>query len=299
MNKILIIGAQNIDIFATTSQSYTLHDSNQASIHIAYGGVARNIAENVKRLSNEVSFITVFGDDHFSMQAQLSLKKLGISITESLFLKNYTNSVYLGVMDKFNDLYLGINDMKIVDKLTPDFFIDKAKYISSFDIIVIDNNLSLEAIEYLLSNYYNKTIVMDGVSTTKVKKIMNYLPFIDYLKVNRLELEQLSKKTDIVDQLVDLHFKGAHTLIVTSQEQEIYLSTKERTIKTKPIPVKRIVNTSGAGDAFLSGFIHGIIHNLNNKEKLSYAKKLAFITLLSKNSTNELLSLKEVKRING
>ncbi len=299
MNKVLIIGAQNIDIFASTDNSYILKDSNLAKIHIAYGGVARNIAENLRRMSNKISFITVFGDDHFSLQAKNSLLNLDIDISESLYLKNTSNSVYLGVMDNDNDLFLGLNDMAILEELSIPFFKSKIDYISKFDILIIDNNLTLEAIEYLLANYYNKTIIMDGVSTIKVKKIMNYLPFIDYLKVNRLELNQLSDKETIVEQFEELHFKGAHTLIVTSQASEIFLSTKAKSLKTYPIPIKQIINSSGAGDAFLSGFAHGVIHNLNNKEKLSYAKKLAYLTLLAKNSTNEHLSLKEVKKING
>ena len=69
MQKVLIIGAQNIDIYAKTEDEYILQDSNLANIHIAFGGVARNIAANIRRMNNAVSFLTIFGDDEFSKSA--------------------------------------------------------------------------------------------------------------------------------------------------------------------------------------------------------------------------------------
>ena len=299
MKKTLIIGAQNIDIYATTKSEYTLHDSNLSKIHIAFGGVARNIAENIRRMDNPISFLTVFGDDYFSQSAKKSLEDLDIDISESLLVKNASNSVYLGVMDQDNDLFLGLNDMDILKELSKDFLSSKTEYINSFDILIIDNNLSLEAIEYLLKEYHHKTIVMDAVSTKKVIKITNLLKHIDLLKVNQLELNKLSKKEDLESQINDLLEKGVSSLLVTNQDKVIKLATKEGIISSVPLKIAKIINASGAGDAFLSGFVHGMIHQLSNQEKLLYAKKLAYITLLSHNSTNELLSKEEVEKING
>jgi len=298
MLKTLIIGAQNIDIFAQTTEEYLLHDSNLAKIHIAFGGVGRNIVENVKRMDNEVAFLSIFGDDDFSKSAKNSLINLGVELTGSQFLKKASNSVYLGVMDQDNDLYLGLNDMDIVKALNPEYLKTKADYINSFSLLVIDNNLSKAAIEYLLTTYQNKTIIMDAVSAKKVTKLKGLLPFIDLLKVNLLELEELSKAKNLEEQLKELHNQGIKKLLVTNQAKAIILSSKEKVIKTTPISCKTIVNASGAGDAFISGFIHGLIHHLNDEECLIYAKKVAYLTLLSNNSTNNKLTKEKVEEIN-
>lgn len=298
MNKVLIIGAQNIDIYARTNDEYTLHDSNLAKLHIAFGGVARNIVENIKRMDNKVSFLSVFGDDHFSNTAKTSLENMDVDISNSLLVKDASNSVYLGVMDKDNDLFLGLNDMDILEKLTSQYLKTKFEYIDSFDILVIDNNLTKESIEYLLIAYNHKVIVMDAVSTKKVVKIANLLNYIDLLKVNQLELNKLSSKPSIELQIKDLLSKGVKELLVTNQGNDIILASNKETTTSTPIKITKIVNASGAGDAFLSGFVHGMIHGLNKEEKLMYAKKLAYITLLSHNSTNELLSKESVEKIN-
>ena len=297
MEKAIIIGAQNIDIYATTNREYTLHDSNISNIHIAFGGVGRNIAENIKRMGDNVSFLTVFGDDYFSTIAKKNLEDLGIDIGQSLNILNKSNSVYLGVMDKHNDLFLGLNDMDIIKELTKEYLSTKFDYINSFDILIIDNNLTKTAIEYLLTTYQHKIIVMEAVSTKKVIKVSNLLNYIDILKVNQLELDKLSNEQELTLQIEDVLQKGVSNLLITNQDSDILLATKQDIIISKPIKIDKITNTSGAGDAFLSGFVYGMIHQLSNQEKLLYAKKLAYITLLSHNSTNELLTKEEVDNI--
>lgn len=295
--NILVIGAQNIDIFAHSNKTYTLHDSNLAKIHIAFGGVGRNIAENLRRLGNHVSFLTVFGDDHFSKSAYQSLLDMGMDVSESLHIKAASNSVYLGVMDKENDLFVGLNDMDIVHQLNPAFFALKHDYIDQFTSIVIDNNLPQESIDYLLVKYQDKEIVMDGVSTKKVIKIKDQLDKISVLKLNHFELEKLAKKGNLTEKINYLKRQGARTLLITNQDQDILLVQDEKTTSASPIKASNIVNASGAGDAFLSGFVHGMIHGYDSALCLDCAMKVAYITLLSRNSTNELLNIEEVNKI--
>jgi len=296
MNKILIIGAQNTDIFSKSATRLVNGDSNPSKINISFGGVGRNIAVNLSRLGHEIHFITVFGDDVFSQSAQQNLKTLNLHTNQSLFIKNQNNSIFIGVMDQENNLHLGLADMEIVDHLNPDFFKTKKGFIESFDVLVIDNNLSAQSIEYLLHQYKNKNIIMDAVSAQKAPKLLPYLKHINVLKVNQLELNELSNKTSTEEQLNDLHNKGAQNILLTQEEQEAILSHKEKKISQKPDIVKDIINTSGAGDAFLSGFIHGMVNEYSDIENLKLANSAAKITMGSEDSTSNELNETEIKR---
>jgi len=293
LSNVLVIGAQNIDIFAKTDKPYSLRDSNLATISLAYGGVGRNICENLNYISNDVSFLTVFSDDAFSISAHDSLKKMGIKTTHSKVVQNMSNSIYLGILDDKNDLYLGLNDMEITKELNISFFKNHIDYINSFNFVVIDNNLSKDAIEYLLNNI-NKKVIMDAVSAKKVIKLNDLLHLIDVLKVNVFELNALSNKDSKTEQMNDLKQRGLKNLIVTDGEKEIYL-LNERLTKTSPIKVENVINASGAGDAFLSGFVHGIINNVSDDEKLEYAKKMAYHTLLCDEATNKDITKEVLK----
>lgn len=288
MSSILVIGAQNIDIFAKTNDDYELRDSNIASITLAYGGVGRNIAENLKRIGNDVSFMTVFGDDTFSTQARDSLIKMNIEVDHSITVQESSNSIYLGILDKDNDLYLGLNDMAIAKSLNVSYFETQLDYINTFKHVVIDNNLSSEAITYLLKNI-TIPVFMDAVSAKKVIKLKGLLQYINVLKVNTIELKELSDKDSITDQIADVMSKGITNLLVTDGENEITLSNKE-TYKSMPIYIEKIVNASGAGDAFLSGFVHGMINSVKDAEKVEYAKLLAYHTLLCNEATSKSIN---------
>jgi len=285
-NKLLVIGATNIDIFTTTSSPYLINDSNPAKVNIGIGGVGCNIATNLNTLNNEVHFITALGNDLFAELAKNHFQKRGINIENSLDY-NHSSSVYLGVMDEDNDLFLGINDMDIVKQLKVSFLQGKHDFISEFNIIVIDNNLSVDTIEYLVKTYNHKTIIMDAVSAKKVTKLRNLLKYITVLKVNRLELSVLSKEATVKEQITDLLNEGLKEIIVTDKEKDVFYANKTELITVKPYDKEVIVNASGAGDAFISGFTHGVNQGLTINEKLEQALKLANLTLDVTTSTIE------------
>jgi pseudouridine kinase len=289
-NNILVIGAQNTDIFSKTDQELVLEDSNPAKISIAYGGVGRNIAVNLSRLDFEVHFISVFGDDDFSKSAHRSLKEMNIDTSHSLFLKDSGNSIFMGIIDQHNDMHLGFHDMAIVNELNSEFLRQKIDFINQFDVIVVDNNLSAATINYLVSNFNHKTIIIDAVSALKAHKLIPVLDRISILKVNKLELDALSDKLSIAEQLKDLHGRGAQKILLTQKDNTVFVSTAVAQVTMKPSQLLSIVNASGAGDAFLSGYIFGMMKGYNEEDKIKLANIAAGITLGSNESTSSQLN---------
>ena len=290
MNKILVIGAQNIDIFAKSEEELSLGDSKPAKINLAFGGVGRNIAVNLKRLGQQVHFLTAFGADAFSESARNSLERLEIKYHESLIVGNSNSSIYIGILDQNNDLYLGFHDMQTIEQLNPEFLKSKLDYIRDFDLIVVDNNLTEESIAFLLSHLKGKIIAMDAVSTHKARKLKNYLNKISILKLNQFELDALSDFTSSEKQLEDLHHKGAQTILLTNKENESSVSKVEGLFSQKPEYMQNIINATGAGDAFLCGYLHGLILKKPEEVRLKMANFAARLTLLSEESTSLQLS---------
>lgn len=284
MQKILIIGAQNIDLFAHAKTDYVLHDSNPAKMHMTFGGVGCNIASNLAVLGKKVSFLSVFGGDYFSRLARQNLKNLDIAFEESLHIAEASNSVYLGLMDRANDLYLGINDMDIVEALDVAFFSEKEAYIAGFDVLVIDNNLSREALAYLLPKYAHKEIIMDAVSAKKALKLKGLLPSIHLLKLNVMELDALSDKANTSSKLDDLIAQGLQSVILTNSAEEIVYQSGGSRIISKPKPIAKIENATGAGDAFLAGFVYAKSEGLSVDACLEQAKETAYRCLASPNA---------------
>ena len=57
----LVIGAAGMDIVGRLCEPFQANTSNPARIRYSYGGVARNVAENLGRLGQPVRLITAVG----------------------------------------------------------------------------------------------------------------------------------------------------------------------------------------------------------------------------------------------
>ena len=78
MAEITIVGGINIDIEGSPFEKLKYQDSNPGRINLAFGGVGRNITENVARLGGDVAMVSVIGDDQMGQAAKAGLTSLGV-----------------------------------------------------------------------------------------------------------------------------------------------------------------------------------------------------------------------------
>jgi len=287
LNKVLVIGAVNIDIFASTDKPYVLEDSNPATISLGFGGVGGNIATNLNNLNMDVSILTIFSDDLLGKVLKDQYNKLGINIERTKTVKTKNSSVYLGVLNEDNDLFLGLNDMDITKELNKDYIDKNTDYINQFEYIVIDNNLDHETLEFILTTFQNKTLILDAVSAKKVEKLKGLLQYISVLKVNQIELNILSEKPILEDQVDELLKQGLKEILVTNKEKAVYYCSHTFSRFFPTLTCDDIVNATGAGDAFISGYVYGVVNQLELDERISIAMKFARDTLTVQTSTIE------------
>jgi len=63
-HRVLVVGAAGLDLkVRPRTAEVALGRSNPGEIRWGWGGVARNMAENLARLGTEVQLITAVGDD--------------------------------------------------------------------------------------------------------------------------------------------------------------------------------------------------------------------------------------------
>ena len=284
-NKVLVIGAVNIDIFVNSDAPYTLEDSNLAKISLGFGGVGGNIATNCNTLGLDVSFLTVFSSDVLGNVLKSHYQNLNIDITHAKTSDTHNASMYLGIMDQNHDLFLGLNDMSLIQALDVNWITNNHNFIQEFDVIVLDNNLSVETLKHIVTAYQDKTIIIDAVSAKKVSKLKPFLSSLSILKVNQLELNELSSKSTVEAQIQEVLQQGLKSIIVTNKEQPVYYGTNHSIQKFIPVPVTKIVNATGAGDAFISAIAYGICKKMELEKYIDLAMDFAKATLQVETST--------------
>jgi len=295
MKKVLVIGGLNVDILAKTNDKIKYHDSNPGNLSYSFGGVAKNIADNLSKLEVDVTFLTAVGRDQFGNEF---IKTSKTSEFKLRYKEVSSTPTYLALLNHFHDLEVAVAAMDSLKELDVNYLTDNKDFINEFDIIVLDTNLDDSVLEYIF-NTFDKEIYVDGVSTFKVLKLKPHLEKINHLKVNYQEalalydLENL-KKDEVLNFYKSSEIKNIY---ITDGSNGSYLVSNKKVVHYSK-PTKNIVSTSGAGDAFFSGVIYA---NLNNLDPLVYGSALALISLESEFTVSNKLNIsylnKKIKEI--
>ena len=187
--EVCVIGGCNIDFIAKSFEKINMKDSNPGTLEYSFGGVGKNIAENLLKMGIENKFISVFGDDVYSREIKDYLKKIGLDFSNSKFLTNRGMSNYISILDENNDLFTAISSMEVLDEINIEFISKLIDLIKSYKYIVMDTNLREDVLEYICKNCPNSKIIVDCVSRKKALKIKKLLKYIYLLKPNIYEAE--------------------------------------------------------------------------------------------------------------
>lgn len=285
MPEVLVIGGSNIDFFGKTKNSLKLRDSNIGEITIAFGGVARNITENLSRLGMNVTFVTVIGATYFDE----AMKKELIDLNVKLIIPNgnYKTSNYLAIHDNNGDMMVALCDQHLNEALNIEYLKTLKSVFEKFKYVVIDTNLEEATLGYIISICKDKIIFADAISTTKVSRLRNYLPKINYLKCNLEEAKILynMEEEKIIDFLKN-NYEDNH-VIISDGSSDILFNENKMILRQSVDEVDddEIINLTGAGDALLSGIIFGIVNNFSLREAIILGTKISSATIKSQGAT--------------
>lgn len=276
MRHIVVIGGTNHDIFAYSHQQAKMNDSNPGYLRDSFGGVGRNIAENLARLDLSPTFITAIGKDIVGKEIIESGTQLGIIFD---VIEVETTPTYVAVVDHNKDMLVAVAAMDELEKVSIEQIKDKIGIINQADILIIDTNFNQRVLSYIF-NEIKIPIYVDAISTHKAEKIKPFYAYMHMLKLNLIEAKTLSginchKKEDIED-IGDYFFKqGVKEIFITLGDQGAYFfdGKNHQFISGRKILIE---NTTGAGDAFFAGIIYASEYQLN---PLSCGMAAALITL--------------------
>ncbi|MBR0374334.1 MAG: bifunctional hydroxymethylpyrimidine kinase/phosphomethylpyrimidine kinase [Mogibacterium sp.] len=249
---VVVIGAANIDIGGAPINPLIPADSNPGNISITYGGVARNIANNLSRLDVPVKLITAVGGDTLGRDLLLHCEKNGIDTSHVLVDPNDTSSMYLYINNDVGDMELAIDHIKIGDKITPEYLDSVEPVINGAALVVADGNISREAFIHL-KKICRVPIYEDPVSTALAVRIRDQLDGVDTMKPNRLEAEYLTGMTirteaDYRAAAEAILAMGVGRVFISMGEEGMLAADHDDMYIIGECPAE-VVCTTGAGDS--------------------------------------------------
>ena len=300
-NYVTVIGGSNMDIQGSTNSHLVMFDSNPGKVDISLGGVGRNIAENMCRLGVDTKLISAIGNDLYGNKILSECKGLGIDVEDCFVSNEMPTSIYVSILNDSNDMQVAISHMDILEKIDTSYINSKHQFINDSLAIVIDTNLSKEAIEYITSKYSHIPIFVDTVSTAKCMKIKDIIGRFHTIKLNKFEAEALSGIK--INNLKDLELcskilldQGVNKVFITLGKDGVFSATKEDSIKLDGIKVD-IVNATGAGDAFTASLVYCHMNDFDLECTTKFSVASSIIALSHKNTINPNMSVDNVEKI--
>lgn len=294
-NYVTVIGGSNMDIQGFPNNPLVMYDSNPGQVDISMGGVGRNIAENLSRLNVNTKLISAIGNDLYGNTILSECKNLNIDVNDCLVSDEYSTSIYVSILNNSKDMQLAISHMDIIEKLDESFIHSKHKSIDDSKAIVIDTNLSNEAIDFITRTYSHLPIFVDTVSTAKCLKIKDILDRFEGIKLNKYEAETLSgiKIENLDDAKKSCEFfinKGIKNVFITLGGDGVYCANTDKAVHIPGVKIN-IINATGAGDAFMSGIMYGFMNDLDLEETAKFSVGASILALSHKNTINPNLSV--------
>lgn len=298
---VLVLGASVVDIFGFCCCDYRSYNSNPGKIRMSFGGVCRNIAENLARVGVNTKFISVLGDDENGQSMLNHSALLGYDMKDSLILEGESTPTYMAILDDKGEMVSAIADMKSIDKMGCEFIESKAHIIEKAQYTILDTD-NPKNLEYILKNFKGYTkFVLDPVSAEKAKNIKHLVKYFHTIKPNRHEAEVLADMK--IETEEDLRKAGNYFLslgvknvFISLDEEGIYYTNGAQEGRIKSNEVK-VLNVTGAGDAFVAGLAYGYIENLSIQETIKVAMSMAVITISHKDTIHPDMNYSMVQKV--
>ena len=302
MSYALVIGSAGMDVKARASGTLQWDISNQGAVRTSVGGVARNIAENLARLDVRAVLLSAVGRDMTGKHVVKHSRDKGVRCEHVRAVDEQRTGTYVALLKPDGELLVAISDFEIMNAVDEDYLRRHERLFARAGIIVIDATLTdaALAIVFELAARYGVRVCADPTTPTLANKLCPYLDQLYLITPNAAEttvlcdLEQpANDRETALDAARRLVATGVKLAVVTMGELGVAYADSNGAGFIRAHQIK-VADSTGAGDAFSSAVIFGLLNNVEIDETMRLGMTAASLTLQSRETvlpdlTQELL----------
>ncbi len=256
-----------------------------------FAGDAANTLFYGARLGLRTGFISAVGDDLFTEMIVGGLQSEGIDITHTLRLPGRRNGLYFIELNEAGDHHFHYwrHDSAATetllhystDRLSRFVRSSRMLLISGITLAVMKEPARLVAL--LESVSAEVTVVLDTNYRPRLwsspeeyhRRIAQVLPHVDILLPSQADLEAAWQGVTVENLLWHFAEQGVGTICMKAGDQGCAIWDDGGLEWFAPPENVRVVDATGAGDAFNAGFIAGVVQGLSKPEACALAQQTA------------------------
>ena len=267
------------------------------------GGKGSNQAVAASKLGGKVNFLTKIGKDKYADIALNLYKKLNINRKYILKSKDHPT----GVAGIFINNKTGENSINVISGASNKITINEIK--KNIDIIK-NSNIFLTQLE---TPYKITSFALQKAKLFKLTTILNPAPAmkilnkdfknIDFFTPNETEAsyyygKKILNNNDIKKAAKFFLKKGVKNVVITLGSKGLYFLNKEQNFFLKAYKLKKkVIDTTGAGDAFNGALAFALSQNYTIKKSIYFSNKVAAISTTKEGAANSMPTKKEMSKI--
>lgn len=284
---VLIIGSSGVDIVGRIKDELQAGSSTPSSIRSSFGGVARNVAENLSRLGQNVILLTAVGEDYNGDRLLQKAKEAGINTDYSIRTKDHPTGTYIALLDKNSQLIYAIDDMRSASAISKSHILQHASLFKETSLVFFDANLPQDTLNVIvtLAKRAKLKICSDPTSSTLAPRIKQFLPNLFLVTANSAEAavfcdssKPLVNRKQALAAAKNLVIKGVEIAIVTMAELGLCYATSETNGHIPAIKTD-ILDPTGAGDALIAAVLFSLLNDIPLDDAVRLGVSAASLTL--------------------
>lgn len=301
-SPLLLLGSSSLDVVGRLEAELQPGTSNPARIRTSYGGVARNVAENLARLGQPVKLISVVGKDRSGSELLEYTASAGVDVSAVIHTDLYPTAFYMGVVDSRAHLRFAVDDMRAMSELTPEYLHQNEHLFEEANLVFVDGNLPEATLKtaVAMAKRAKVPICADPASSVLAERLKPHLGKLHLVTCNVAEAAALTGQVfESSDSRAALEAARAllnadvNIALVTLAEFGVVYAAAETSGHIPAIQTP-ILDPTGAGDALTATVLFGLLNEMEIDDAVRLGVSAASLTLRHSGTVYPHLTLEKL-----
>ena len=281
MKNITVIGAAIVDILVSNAdeQVFRTGSSPTDGIRMSYGGDALNETTVLHKLGVPVQLQTVLGRDSAGEAVLRRMELLGLDTQGVRIRDDLRTSINVVLISPDGERSFLTDPHASMRQLQPeDLAIPESTDILCLASIFVFPLLKTNELRALFAQAKERGITVCADMTTRkngetVEDLAPALAYVDYLFPNEKEAMLLTGASTVEEVAETLSRAGVGTVVIKCGARGCYVQTAARSFWSPAEEGVTCVDTTGAGDSFVGGFLSCLARDLPLEECAAFANQ--------------------------